>query len=82
MSDQLSHVRLTVRPAAGGWQVRCDFPLETSYFRSGAQAERAARDLAVRLSALGHDVQLVIEDRGRQVVGTQFYFALENTSAN
>ncbi len=76
--DQVNQVRLTVQPAVGGWQVHCDLPLETSYFRSGARAERAARELAIRLSALGHDVQLIIEDRGRQVVGTQLYFAVED----
>ena len=76
-AEEVSQVRLRVQPAASGWQVHCDLPLETSYFRSGARAERAARDLAIRLSALGHDVQLIVEDRGRRVVGTQLYFALE-----
>ena len=77
MSDQAGQVRLQVRPALGGWQVICDLPIETSYFRSGARAERAARDLAIRLSALGHDVEVVIQDRGQEVVGTQIYFGLD-----
>jgi len=73
-------VRLKVQPAMGGWQVHCDLPLETSYFRSGARAERAARELAIRLSALGNDVQLIIEDRGHRVVGIQLYFAVDDAS--
>jgi len=80
-AEVVVQVRLKVQPAANGWQVHCDLPLETSYFQSGAQAERAARDLAIRLSALGQDVHLVIEDRGQRVVGTQIYFALENVGS-
>ena len=79
-AEQVGQVQLRVQPAASGWQVRCDLPLETSYFRSGAKAEGAARDLAIRLSALGHDVELIIEDRGRQVIGTQIYFALDSAT--
>ena len=79
-AEEVSQVRLKVQPVANGWQVHCDLPLETSYFRSGARAERAARELAIRLSALGHDVQLIIEDRAGRVVGTQIYFALDDAS--
>ena len=69
------HVMLRVHPAAGGWWIDCDLPLEPTYFRSGALAEQVARSLAVRLSGAGHDVKLVVNDRTDQTVATRRYFA-------
>ena len=77
----MSQVRLQVEPARNGWQLRCDLPIETIYFRSGARAESAARNLAVRLSGLGHDVQVEIQNRDSHVVGTQIYFSPDPASA-
>ncbi len=75
MPDMIGRILMQVQPAKDGWQVNCDLPIETTYFRSGAQAEGAARSLAVRLSGLGHDVKVEIQDRQSRVVGTQIYFA-------
>ncbi len=71
----MKDVLMRVQPAASGWQIRCDLPLEAAYFRSGARAEQVARNLATHLSGAGHDVRVVIEDRTAQVVATQNYFA-------
>jgi len=67
-------VTMRVHPAAGGWWIDCDLPLEPTYFRSGALAEQVARSLALRLSRVGHDVKLVINDRAEQTVATHRYF--------
>jgi hypothetical protein len=71
----MNEVLLTVHPAAGGWWLACDLPLEPTYFRSGALAEQVARSLAIRLSGAGRDVKLVINDRSEQPVATHLYFA-------
>lgn len=68
-------VRVNVLPAAGGWELDCDLPLETTYYRSGGRAEEAARRLALRLSDGGADVKLVVHDLATQPVATQRYFA-------
>jgi hypothetical protein len=72
----MKDIRLQVNPTVSGWRVVCDLPIEATYFRSGARAEQAARDLAVHFSEAGHDVRVLIEDRGEQVVATQRYFAV------
>lgn len=72
----MHEVVLRVHPAAGGWWVDCDLPLEKTYFRSGARAEAVARSLAIHLSGAGHDVRLMVRDRGDQVVATHRYFAI------
>lgn len=71
----MNGVDLRVQPASTGWRVGCDLLIEPTYFRSGATAEKVARELAIHLSGLGHDVRVIIEDRARQVVATQRYFA-------
>jgi hypothetical protein len=71
----MTDVTLKVQPAAGGWWVDCDLPLEPTYFRSGARAEATARALALRLTDTGCDVRVVINDRAEQVVATHRYFA-------
>ena len=77
----IGRVGIQVQPARNGWQVSCDLPIETIYFRSGAQAESAARRLAMRLSGLGHDVQVEIHDRDGRLVGTQLYLAPDPVEA-
>ena len=71
----MHEVVLKVHPAAGGWWVDCDLPLEPTYFRSGARAEEVARLLALTLRGVGHDVQLTIRDRTDQVVQVRRYAA-------
>ena len=68
-------ILVSILPAAGGWELDCDLPVETTYFRSGGRAEEAARNLAVRLIGEGNDVKLVVHDRSAQPVATQRYFA-------
>jgi hypothetical protein len=71
----MADVTMQVQPASGGWRVDCDLPLERTYFRSGARAEKVACDLAIRLSGAGHDVQVIISDRTSQIIATRRYFA-------
>lgn len=71
----MREVTLYVAPAEGGWGVECDLPIESAYFPSGGQAERAARSLAVKLSSAGHDVRLSIRDRARRLIATHHYDA-------
>ena len=72
----MADVTMQVQPASGGWWLDCDLPLERTFFRSGAQAENVARELALRLSGVGHDVRVIISDRALQVIATRRYFAL------
>ena len=44
---------ITIRPLDAGWAVELDQLDAPMVFRSGAQAERAARDLAERLIEAG-----------------------------
>lgn len=69
-------VVLKVAPAAGGWWVDCDLPLEPTFFHSGATAEQAARALALRLADTGRDVRLFIRDALTRTIATHRYFAL------
>lgn len=68
-------VTLRVHPAAGGWWLDCDLPLQPTYFRSGARAEAVARGLAAHLAATGREAQVVITDRGLRDVAAQRYRA-------
>lgn len=69
-------VTLKVGPAGEGWWVDCDLPLEPTYFHSGAQAERVARALALRLTDCGRDVRLFVQDRSERTVATHRYFSI------
>lgn len=71
----MTDIVFRVNPAAGGWWVDCDLPLEPTYFRSGAKAEETARSLALRLNDTGRDVRVVISDRAQQIVATHHFFA-------
>lgn len=72
----MKEVVLKVTPAADGWWVECDFPLEPLFFLSADLAERTARELALRLTNLGCDVRLFVRDRMDQTVATHRYFSL------
>jgi hypothetical protein len=72
----MHEVVLKVHPAAGGWWVDCDLPLEPTFFHSGARAEEVARDLALHLRATGHDVRLTIRDATDQIVEVRRYAAI------
>lgn len=72
----MKEVVLQVAPAADGWWVECDLPLEPTFFLSADLAEHTARELALRLTDLGRDVRLFVRDRLNQIVATHRYFAL------
>ena len=72
----MKDVHLGGQPASIGWWVGCDLPIEPTYFHSGARVEKVASDLALHLSDAGHDVRVVIEDRARQGLAKQRYFAV------
>lgn len=69
-------VILKVAPAADGWWVDCDLPLEPTFFHSGAKAEQTARALAVRLTDAGRDVRIFVKDRRERTIASHRYFAL------
>ncbi|PXA95122.1 hypothetical protein DMC25_00315 [Caulobacter sp. D4A] len=58
---------LLVEPSGDGWIVRGDFSDSPLTYSSGARAEQAARDLALRLAEAGEPVVLDIRlrDGGR-----------------
>ena len=72
----MSEIILKSEPAAGGWWVACDLPLEPIYFHSDMLAEQSARNLALTLTDLGRDVRLFVCDVSRQIVATHRYFGL------
>jgi hypothetical protein len=72
----MKEVVLNVAPAAEGWWVDCDLPLEPIFFRSGDLAEQTARKLALLLTDLGRDVRLFVRDRLDYPVATHRYFSL------
>lgn len=70
----MQEIVLKVGPAQTGWSLECDM-LEATFFQSGARAEAAARRLAVEFSGAGHDVRMLVQDRGERVIATHRYFA-------
>ena len=72
----MKDIVLNVAPAADGWWVECDLPLEPTYFFSADLAEATARGLALRLSDVGRDVRLFIRDGLNQTIATHRYFAI------
>jgi hypothetical protein len=64
-----------VSPLATGWAVICT-GLEPLVFRSGGRAEAQAKRLAACLAKLGRGVQVRIEDRAQNLVGTQLFPAV------
>ena len=70
----MNEIVLKVGPAATGWAVDCEV-LQPTYFRSGAQAEAAARRLAIQLSGAGRDIRMLVQDSAERLVATHHYFA-------
>jgi hypothetical protein len=61
---------ITVRPSVGdGWMLQVDGVQNSQHFRTGAQAEMAARALAGRLSDVGQGSEIVIFLRDGTVAG-------------
>ena len=60
---------ITIRPLDAGWAVELDQLDAPMMFRSGAQAERAARDLAERLIEAGENAELIIHLRDGTLAG-------------
>ncbi len=61
--------KITVRPLDAGWTVELDRLDAPMVFKSGAQAERAARALAERLIDAGENAELVIHLRDGTLAG-------------
>ncbi len=60
---------ITIRPMTSGWSVemaQLDAPM---VFKTGAQAERAARHLADRLAQVGERAELIIHLRDGTLAG-------------
>jgi hypothetical protein len=69
------HGIIWVSPLADGWTVRCA-ELEPLVFRSGRRAEEQAKRLADCLSQLGRAVQVRVQDRQLNLVGSTFFPAV------
>ena len=61
--------KIVIRPLDAGWTVEMDQLDAPMVFKSGAQAERAARALAERLIEAGEDAELVIHLRDGTLAG-------------
>ena len=66
------HRVIWVSPLSGGWTVRCA-ELEPLVFRSGRRAEEQAKAIASCLASLGRRVQVRIQDRSHNLIGTADY---------
>lgn len=69
----MSEIQIDVRPAHAWWRLRCDPLIEPMYFGSGGRAERAARELAIKLNGNGHTVRVMIHDRNEKLIATALY---------
>ncbi|CAN5304731.1 hypothetical protein BH10PSE1_BH10PSE1_13330 [soil metagenome] len=58
---------IIVEPLSGGWTVRADGVANDQVFRSGADAEDAAKALAFRLAGAGEPVRLKVNLRNSDV---------------
>jgi hypothetical protein len=72
----MREVVLSVAPAARGWWLDCDLPLEPTFFLCGDVAERTARELALKLTAIGRDVRVFVKNGLDQTTATHRYFSL------
>lgn len=66
---------IEVRHVGSGWCVTAEGRLEPTLFRSGGQAEHAARRLACCLAGAGCDTRVLVRDRQDALVGAHRYFA-------
>lgn len=72
--------RLDVMPVVGGWRLVCPVTGDLM-FLSGGQAEQCARQTALLLARLGHEVEVRIHDRFDNLAGTIHYFADDDRPA-
>jgi hypothetical protein len=72
----MGEVTLQVGPAAGGWALACDLPLERIFFKSESHAMGVARTLAMRLTDIGRDVRVLVRDSRELTMATHRYFAI------
>ncbi|MCR5881102.1 hypothetical protein [Phenylobacterium sp. J367] len=63
--------QIVVRRAESAWALQTG--AETRYFRSGAQAERSARDLAAGMAARGVPAEVAVFDLSGRPVGRVTY---------
>lgn len=56
--------KVIVEPVEAGWTVNVDGVENPMPFRSGREAERAGRDLALRLAESGQEIELELRLRG------------------
>lgn len=63
--------KVIVEPVEAGWTVNVDGVENPMLFSSGREAERAGRDLALRLAESGQEIELELRQRGG-ALGTQF----------
>jgi hypothetical protein len=70
-----SEIQIFVAPVEGGWTVQFDRDLQPLMFLSGARAEQQARALARKISQSGEDVEVLVHDRSRTLVGATRYAA-------
>lgn len=69
----MNYVTMRVVPAAKGWSIDCDLPIEPTYYWSGARAEQVARRIANHLRGAGLDVKISVCGLDGAVVGTHRY---------
>lgn len=72
--------RLQVTPVEGGWRLVCPLTGDLM-FLSGGRAEQCARQTALLLAQLGHEVEVRIHDRSNALAGTIHYFADDDALA-
>lgn len=68
--------RILIVPVPGGWLSCATFNLGPLAFRSGAEAERDARAVAVRLACAGRGVNILIFDRAGALIVNALYPAV------
>lgn len=56
--------KVIVEPVEAGWAVNLDSVENPMLFNSGREAERAGRDLALRLAENGQEIELELRLRG------------------
>ena len=71
---------ITVAPVTTGWTLKCTEADHEIYFRSGADAEAAARNLGARLARAGATVVIQIFLRDGTVAGRYVHMTQELSS--
>ncbi|MDG2520367.1 hypothetical protein P7B02_02345 [Caulobacter segnis] len=79
--SQARPARLDVAPVDGGWRLVCPATGDLM-FLSGGRAEQCARQTALLLAQLGHEVEVRIHDRFNNIAGTIHYFAEDDLAGD